>query len=338
MTAGPGAGEDVLALARLTYLDDGPDRWARAEALLAEHPGLVAEDPFVAAAVGDAEAVRRHLRRDPGLATATRREDGWTALMCLAYARVRQRDPYATARLLLDAGADPDAGVQLGGRVPPFTVLTGCFGEGEQGPGRTPRHPQGDLLAGLLLERGADPHDGQALYDRMFARDDGHLRLLLAHGLGRGDAGAWRRRLGERQDSPQRMVALQVDWAREHGLTDRLALLAAHGFTDGTPADEPSPWRERQPLPPVFASATPLGVRRVVSEGADPDARAHGRTLLHHAAWIGDVELVSALLEVGADPQVRDDAHDATPLGWAEWAYADATAALLRPVTRAGTG
>ena len=335
MTPGAGAADEVLALARLTYVDDGPGRWAAAEALLAEHPDLVAADPFVAAAVGDAEAVRRHLERDPAVATAVR-EDGWTALMCLTYARVRQRDPYATARLLLDAGADPDAGVLLDGRVPPFTVLTGCFGEGEQGPGRTPRHPQGDLLAGLLLERGADPHDGQTLYDRMFSRDDGHLRLLLAHGLGRGDGGVWRRRLRERQDSPRRMVALQVDWARDHGLTDRLALLAAHGFTDGTSPDEPSPWREQRPLPAVFAAATPLGVRRVVSEGADPDARAHGRTLLHHAAWIGDVELVTALLDVGADPQALDDTHGSTPLGWAEWAYADATAALLRPVTRAG--
>ena len=189
--------------------------------------------------------------------------------------------------------------------MPPFTVLTGCFGEGEQGPGRQPRHPQGDLLAGLLLERGADPNDGQTLYDRMFSRDDSHLRLLLEHGLGHGDGGVWRRRLGERQDAPERMVALQVEWARDHGLTDRLALLAAHGFTE-VHARGPAvalAW-SRRPLPAVFASATPLGVRRVVSGGADPDARAHGRTLLHHAAWIGDLELVDALLEVGADPQV----------------------------------
>lgn len=65
----------------------------------------------------------------------------------------------------------------------------------------------------------------------------------------------------------------------------------------------------------------PEGVRRVADEGASLDARAHGRTLLHHAAWIGDVELVAVLLELGADPQVLDDDHAATPLGWAEWAY-----------------
>ncbi len=68
----------------------------------------------------------------------------------------------------------------------------------------------------------------------------------------------------------------------------------------------------------------------------DLDAKLHGRTLLHHAAWIGDVDLVRALLDAGADPEVLDDDHGSTPLGWAEWAYAPATAAMLRPVTRTG--
>ena len=327
------AADRFLGLARLTYADDGPERWAEADGLLARHPDLAAEDLFVAAAVGDVDALRGHLEREPAAARAARAEDGWTALMCLTYARVPQRDAYGCARLLLDAGADPDAGVLLGGDAPPFTVLTGCFGEGEQGPGRQPRHPQGEALAGLLLDRGADPADGQTLYNRMFGRDDSHLRLLLAHGLGRGDGGPWRRRLGERQDSPQRMVALQVDWARDHGLVDRIALLGAHGFTEGAPPGAPSPWHERRPLPGVLGAATPAGVRRAVADGADPDARAHGRTLLHHAAWMDDVELVEALLAVGADPTLLDDDHHATPLGWAEWAYARRTPALLRAVT-----
>lgn len=329
MTGDPDVVASFLGLARLTYADDDPDRWREATALLARHPGLAAEDVHVAAAVGDAEALGRLLRADPGRADA-RRPDGWTPLMCLTYARVPQADPYAAAQLLLDAGADPDAGVLIGGLVPPFTVLTGCFGEGEAGPGRQPRHPQGEALAELLLDRGADPNDGQTLYDRMFGRDDSHLRVLLAHGLGTGTGGPWRRRLGERQDSPQRMVALQVDWARAHGLTERLALLAAYGFVDGTPEDEPSPWREREPLPSVFGAATPEGVRAVAATGGPLDVKSHGRTLLHHAAWIGDVELVAALLEGGADRDVLDDDHGATPLGWAEWGHAEQTAALLR--------
>jgi ankyrin repeat protein len=334
-----GLAATFLGLACLTYADDGPDRWRDAVALLGEHPDLPRHDVHVAAATGDTEALAELLRADPGLADA-RRPDGFTPLMSLTYARVPQSDPYGAARLLLDAGADPDAGVLLGGEVPPFTVLTGCFGEGEQGPGRTPRHPQGEALAELLLDHGADPNDGQTLYNRMFGRDDGHLRVLLAHGLGRGDGGTWRRRLGERQATPQRMVALQVDRARDHGLTDRVALLAAYGFVEGTPDDDPSPWRARD-LPPVAAAGTPDGVRALAAAG-DPvtgsgqvlDAKVHGRTLLHHAAWADDVELVQALLACGADPQVLDDDHGATPLGWARWAYAARTVALLEPVTR----
>lgn len=346
MTTGDGkAAATFLQLACLTYADDGPDRWRTASELLLRQPHLPTHDVHVAAATGDVQALAHLLRAEPALADV-RRAEGWTPLMCLTYARVPQDDPYGAAQLLLEAGADPDAGVLLGGNVPPFTVLTGCFGEGEQGPGRTPRHPQGEALAALLLDHGAEPNDGQTLYNRMFGRDDSHLRLLLARGLGCGDGGVWRRRLGERQDTPQRMVAMQVDWAREHGLTDRLALLASYGFVEPTPDDDPSPWRARGPVPPVAMAGTPAGVRALAADFGDPstssgrrlDAKIHGRTLLHHAAWMGDVELVRALLEAGADPQVLDDDHAATPLGWAEWAYATETAALLRPLTRtAGT-
>ena len=275
-TSGEGPAARFLELACLTYADDGPDRWAAAVDLLRDDPDLPRHDVHVAAATGDAAALGG-LLADPRLADA-RSPRGWTPLMHLTYARVPQADPYGAARLLLEAGADPDAGVLLGGEAPPFTVLTGCFGEGEQGPGRTPRHPQDEALAELLLDHGADPNDGQTLYDRMFGRDDGHLRVLLAHGLGRGDGGVWRRRLGERQDSPQRMVARQVDWASEHGLTDRLELLASYGFVDGTPDADPSAWRARDPLPPVAAAGTPDGVRALVARsgsGQVLDALVH---------------------------------------------------------------
>jgi hypothetical protein len=40
-------------------------------------------------------------------------------------------------------------------------------------------------------------------------------------------------------------------------------------------------------------------------------------TLLHHAAWVGDPELVRTLLARGADPHPGADADFGTPLGWA---------------------
>jgi ankyrin repeat protein len=45
-----------------------------------------------------------------------------------------------------------------------------------------------------------------------------------------------------------------------------------------------------------------------------------GHTMLHHAAWIGDTELVEVLLECGADPNAVDPEHG----------HADATADARR--------
>jgi hypothetical protein len=113
--------------------------------------------------------------------------------MYLAYARhdpaIGEDTVLGAARLLLDAGADPDAGYLWHGLLTPFTVLTGAFGEGERGPEAQPRHRHWRALARLLLEAGAEPNDGQALYNRMFLPDNDHLELLLEFGLGTGDGG-----------------------------------------------------------------------------------------------------------------------------------------------------
>jgi hypothetical protein len=53
-------------LACLVYSEkDGPDRWAAARALLAEHPDLVTHSIAAAAAAADPEAIRGHLTADP---------------------------------------------------------------------------------------------------------------------------------------------------------------------------------------------------------------------------------------------------------------------------------
>ena len=55
------------------------------------------------------------------------------------------------------------------------------------------------------------------------------LELLFEFGLGSGDGGPWRRRFGERQDSPQKMVEDLLIAAAKHGLTDRVRRLLARG-------------------------------------------------------------------------------------------------------------
>ena len=230
-----------LRLACLSYYDDEPGRWEEARRILQGAPGLAEGDVYVAAATADAGAMRRVLATEPA---AARREGGpfrWEPLCYLAYAR---HDPVIslaatleTARLLLDAGADPNAGYLWHSLTTPFTVLTGVFGEGEAGPVRTPRHPHSLPLARLLLEAGADPNDGQTLYNRMFQPGNDHLELLFQFGLGAGDGGPWRRRLGDALDSPADMVRGQLAWAITHGMTARVRLLVEHGVDVRAPLD-----------------------------------------------------------------------------------------------------
>lgn len=122
------------------------------------------QEPCVAAALGNAAALATVLRDEPSIAVTEGGPWRLPPLLYLAYSRVPQADPVGSAELLLDAGADPDAGFLWQGLPTPFTVLTGCFGHGEGGPGRQPAHPHGERLGRLLLGRGAEPNDAQTLY------------------------------------------------------------------------------------------------------------------------------------------------------------------------------
>lgn len=233
--------DTFLRLACLNYADDTPERWAQARQILERAPGIVEGNAYVAAAAAEPGALRWALAADPA---AARREGGpfrWEPLFYLAYAR---HDPaisldatLQSARLLLNAGANPNAGYLWHGLPTPFTVLTGVFGEGELGPQRQPRHPHSLALARLLLEAGADPNDGQALYNRMFQPDNDHLEVLLEFGLGTGDGGPWRRLLGDKLDAPATMLRGELAWAITHGMTARVQLLVSHGVDLTAPLD-----------------------------------------------------------------------------------------------------
>ena len=261
--------DEFLRLACLTYGDDDPDRFRRAQALLEQHEWLARASIHTIAATGDVDAAGELLDRDRSQASLVGGPHGWEPLLYLTYARVPLgpgRSAVAVARLLLEHGADPNAGYLWEGLIPPFTALTGALGGG----GTIPKHPEELALARLLLEAGADANDGQALYNQGWGADprEDWLELLFEFGLGTGDGGPWRRLLGERQDSPRKMLEDLLIAAAGHGLTDR--------------------------------------VHRLLARGVDPEGREtkhpiyQGRSPVQEAALNGHMDIVSLLVDAGA--------------------------------------
>ena len=308
--------DELVRLACLTYGADDGVRPSRAAALLEADPELGGSSVYAAAATGSVAALRAMLADDPA---AVEREGGpyqWPPLLYLCFSRIPdalpERSSLACARLLLEAGADPNAGFLWEGLAPPFTALTGAFGGGEDRANQPP-HPQALALARLLLEAGADPNDGQTLYNRMFEAGDDHLRLLFEYGLGRGDGGPWRRRLGEAQQSPAEMLADQLIWAVQAGRRDRVALLLSHGVDPNHPGSGHPTHQGRTALEWALRSGSTELAALLADAGARPPADLDPVDALLAAALAGDADAVRS-----ADPQLLADARRRRPLAVAE--------------------
>jgi Ankyrin repeat len=290
--------DELCRLACLAYAgDDGPDRWTAAAALLS--PEVVASSVWAAAAASDRDAVAAHLARDPALAGREGGPHDWPPLLYLAYSRLpatRERTA-GTATLLLDAGADPDAGYLWQGLPTPFTALTGAFGEGESGPRRQPPHPRATALATVLLDAGADPNDGQALYNRMFTPGDDWLELLFRYGLGRVPS-VWQERLGGAGPTPAESIQRTFTWAAAHGFADRVRLMLDNGV------DPAAVSREGSAVRLAAVSGHREIVAMLVAAGA-PATEVTGTEALAQAVLAGD--------EAGVDPALLPAARAAHP-------------------------
>jgi ankyrin repeat protein len=95
-----------------------------------------------------------------------------------------------------------------------------------------------------------------------------------------------------------------VTWAAAQGAPNAVELLVAAGF-----------------------GVNALGRSDIFSN--DP-----WHTALHVAAENGDLGLARTLLELGADPDIRDKHYRSTPLGWARYFERPALVGLLEPITR----
>jgi ankyrin repeat protein len=280
-------------------------------ALLEEYPDLVdvvgtnGNDLLgMAGATCDERLVRLLLERGADVARAN--VHGWTPLHQAAYS-----DLPAMAQMLLDAGAAVDGAARGSGGTPLIVALFW----GNRG------------TAELLAEHGVRPRNLRA------AAGLGRLELAADPGA---DRGFYRPHGGfpdwTPSDDPQEVLDEALSWAARNDRGEALRALVDRGA-----AVDADVYRGT-----ALAWAAACGrvecVRRLVELGADPNRRTtfggpeHGdkTTALHLAAQNGEIDAIRVLLELGADPTARDDLHDGTPVGWAEFAGNHAAADLLR--------
>lgn len=215
---------------------DCPETRLIAENLLTQHPDLASANLYTAACLALPEVLGPLLAKDKTLANRKGGPRHWPPLLYLTYGRISletddaRADAMETLELLLNAGADPNA-YYLVQDLYVFTAVTGALGNGEGGPIRQPPHAYGFAMAERLLAAGADPNDGQALYNWMQTNDDERcLQLCLKHGLRAEHTINWDR------DGKIRTLDYLLTYAVGQGLTDRCRFLLQHG-ADAATAD-----------------------------------------------------------------------------------------------------
>jgi ankyrin repeat protein len=168
-----------------------------AERLLTHDPALAASGVDVALVLGDERAVAAALDRDPSLVARELPGVGRKPLSCACHSVfLRPSSPRApgvrrVVAQLLDRGADVNE------------VHTNEFGEMSvlYGAAGVAHDPETTLL---LLERGADPDDGESVYHAVEADQPTCLELLLAHGATVRDTNA----LGNAIQHPEKVRVL----------------------------------------------------------------------------------------------------------------------------------
>lgn len=262
-------------------------------------------------------------------------------------------------RLLLDAGADPNDAQTLYNRMfdPDDSHLELLF---EYGLGADAGGPWRMRIGQLATpEKMLRVQLRWAVEHHQPAR----MRLLVEHGVDfrspfEGDGPAWSPGDGrtpvelaqlngdtEIADYLLANGAAAVDPDPVHELV-AAAFLADRAALELVRAEHPDAVararRDRPGLIVWAAARASIDTVRVLAElGFDVNAYGRGdapveqpwETALHHSAATGDVELTRVLLDLGADPDLRDQRFDATPLDWARHLHQPSTAAVLEPVT-----
>lgn len=297
---------------------------ATAMRLLRQHPEIARHDFSTAVVCGEIEYVREAIRRDPRVAVVAATEPsvwramaggandlyeqlgpkGWTPLLHLSFTRLPHApsndNAVAIARMLLDAGADPNAFFHAGSSH--YTPLTGIAGEGEED---RPPHPRRDELAALFLEYGAEPYDIQVVYDLGFHSEYmWFLPLIHDHTVKAGRGADWK-------DPDWRMLDMGgygcgARWFLDHAISRDKTELARWCLEHGAGPNAAPPRDERMGQGSLYEEALRAGRHEIAQlllrHGAEPVAvELDGVELLTDAAMRLDRSAVDALLRADAE-------------------------------------
>jgi ankyrin repeat protein len=247
-----------------------------AEQMLAAHPEIATCDIHTAAITGNAALVRDWLEQDAANATAVSEPYNGNALtyLCLSkYLRLnkeKEKDFIEAATALLDAGADPNAGFMTNGPYPEFeTPLYGAAGVAHH-----------VALTRLLLERGAEPNDEEAVYHSPETYENGAMQLLVETGK-------------LTKESLSMMLIRKIDWHDEKGLE----YLLAHGADAN--GERKRGWHA---LHHALKRANGLTVfEKLLNAGADPHLSSNGITAITMAGCEGRGDVLSLFKQRGVD-------------------------------------
>ena len=251
-----------------------------AEAMLARHPELRAGDIHTAAILGDDRAVQRFLAEDRRNATTKSPPYGGDALNYLGLSKYLRLDPPRTpgflraATALLDAGADPNTGFWTTGEYPEReTALYGAAG--------VAHHAE---LTRLLLERGADPNDIEAVYHSPETGDNAAMKLLVETG----------------RVTPENLSLMLIrkhDWHDSEGVK----YLLERGV-------DPN-WRGERGWDPLHHAIARNNSQEIITllldHGADPRAQKDGATAIERATRKGRGDLLALFSKRGFPIDLR---------------------------------
>jgi ankyrin repeat protein len=256
----------------------------RAKEILAAHPEIAGSDIYVAALLGDYEVVSRFLAEDQALATAQGGARGWDALTYLCFSRFLRLEPARSegflkaATALLDAGANPNAGFFEENHQPKPEWECALYGAAG-----VAHHPE---LTKLLLDRGADPNDGEVAYHSPETLDNRTLHVLVESGK-------------LTQDTIGLMLARKFNWHDDEGVR----WLLEHG------ADPNWLLWGRRPLHWALRQGTPIHYFEwLLDHGADPSLPDQdGRKPGADAARLGRADVLDLFEKRGAVMALEGD-------------------------------